>query len=78
VNNDRRTIYTRTGLDLTKRFSVVAGAFDIPVERAILDGEIVVVKDGRRTVCSSTFDLLFLEGFDLRKSPQIELQDAVR
>jgi ATP-dependent DNA ligase len=78
VNNDRRTIYTRTGLDWTKRFSVVAGAFDIPVERAILDGEIVVVKDGRRTVCSSTFDLLFLEGFDLRKSPQIELQDAVR
>jgi bifunctional non-homologous end joining protein LigD len=26
---------------------VIAGAFDIPVERVILDCEIVVVKDGR-------------------------------
>jgi bifunctional non-homologous end joining protein LigD len=26
---------------------VISGAFDVPVERAILDGEIVVVKDGR-------------------------------
>lgn len=87
VNKDRRTIYTRTGLDWTKRFSVVAGAFDISVERAILDGEIVVVKDGRTNfpelqaelakgnqdrLLFYAFDLLFLEGFDLRKSPQIE------
>lgn len=87
VNKDRRTIYTRTGLDWTKRFSVVAGAFDISVERAILDGEIVVVKDGRTNFSELqaelakgnqdrllfyAFDLLFLEGFDLRKSPQIE------
>jgi bifunctional non-homologous end joining protein LigD len=87
VNKDRRTIYTRTGLDWTKRFSVVAGAFDISVERAILDGEIVVVADGRTNfpelqaelakgnqdrLLFYAFDLLFLEGFDLRKSPQIE------
>jgi bifunctional non-homologous end joining protein LigD len=47
VNKQRRTIFTRGGLDWTKRFSVISGAFDVPVERAILDGEIVVVKDGR-------------------------------
>src|SRR5690348_16646075 len=47
VDKQRRTIFARGGLDWTKRFSVIAGAFDIPVERAILDGEIVVVKDGR-------------------------------
>jgi bifunctional non-homologous end joining protein LigD len=38
---------TADHLDWTKRFSVISGAFDVPVERAILDGEIVVVKDGR-------------------------------
>jgi bifunctional non-homologous end joining protein LigD len=47
VNKQGRTIFTRNGLDWTRRFSVIAGAFDIPVERAILDGEIVVIKDGR-------------------------------
>jgi bifunctional non-homologous end joining protein LigD len=87
VNKQRRIIFTRGGLDWTKRFSVIAGAFDIPVERAILDGEIVVVNDGR--TCFSelqaelakghqdrqlfyAFDLLYLEGFDLRKAPLIE------
>jgi ATP-dependent DNA ligase len=61
---------------------VIAGAFDIPVERAILDGEIVVLKDGRTTFSElqaelgkgnqdslNAFDLLYLEGFDLRKAP---------
>jgi bifunctional non-homologous end joining protein LigD len=30
VNSGRKKVYTRTGLDWTKRFSVIAGAFDIP------------------------------------------------
>jgi len=87
VNKQRRTIFTRTGLDWTKRFSVIAGAFDIPVERAVLDGEIVVIKDGRTSFSELqaelakgnqdsllfyAFDLLYLEGFDLRKAPQVE------
>lgn len=87
VNKQRRIIFTRTGLDWTKRFSVIAGAFDIPVERAILDGEIVVVKDGRTSFSELqaelakgnqdsllfyAFDLLYLEGFDLRTAPLVE------
>src|SRR5689334_22275190 len=87
VDKQRRTIFTRTGLDWTKRFSVIAGAFDIPVERAILDGEIVVVKDGRTSFAELqaelakgnqdrllfyTFDLLYLEGFDLREAALVE------
>jgi bifunctional non-homologous end joining protein LigD len=87
VDKQRRTIFTRTGLDWTKKFSVIAGAFDIPVEQAILDGEIVVVKDGRTSFSELqaelakgnqdsllfyAFDLLYLEGFDLRKAPLIE------
>jgi bifunctional non-homologous end joining protein LigD len=87
VNKQRRTIFTRKGFDWTKRFSVIAGAFDVPVERAILDGEIVVIKDGRTSFSELqaelakgnqdsllfyAFDLLFLEGFDLRKAPLVE------
>jgi len=87
VDKQRRTIFTRTGLDWTERFSVIAGAFDIPVERAILDGEIVVIKDGRTSFAELqaelargnqdsllfyAFDLLYLEGFDLRQAPLIE------
>jgi hypothetical protein len=46
LNRGRVTLYTRSGLDWTKRFGI-AHAFDIPVERAIFDGEIVVTQDGR-------------------------------
>src|SRR5580704_1700013 len=91
VDKQRRTIFTRTGLDWTKRFSVIAGAFDIPVERAILDGEIVVVKDGRTSFSElqadlakgnqdrlNAFDLLYLESFDLRKAPLIERKRIIK
>src|ERR1700746_2962452 len=87
VNKQRRTIFTRVSLDWTKRFSVIAGAFDVPVERAILDGEIVVVKDGHTSFSELqaelakgnqdsllfyAFDPLYLEGFDLRRTPLVE------
>ena len=39
-------MFTRNGLDWTKRFSVIAGALDIPGQ-AILDGEVVVIHEGR-------------------------------
>jgi bifunctional non-homologous end joining protein LigD len=86
-------IYTRNGHDWTNRFPLIADAFDIPVERAILDGEVVVIKDGRTNFSELqadlasgrqqrmqffTFDLMFLEGFDLRKSPQIERKRVLR
>ncbi len=87
VDNGRVTIRTRTGLDWTKRFSAIAAAFAIPVERTIFDGELVVVKDNRtnfselqaalaagrqESLTFLAFDLLFLEGFDLRDAPLIE------
>ena len=46
LNKGKRKLYTRNGLDWTKRFSVIAGALDIPGQ-AIIDGEVVVVHDGR-------------------------------
>ena len=47
LNKGRARVYTRTGLDWTKRFPAIVAAFDLPVETAIFDGEVVVVKDGR-------------------------------
>ncbi|WP_246774097.1 hypothetical protein [Bradyrhizobium diazoefficiens] len=42
MNKGKRKAFTRNGPDWTKRFSVIAGAFDIPGQ-AIIDGEVVVV-----------------------------------
>jgi len=87
LDKGRVTIRTRTGLDWTKRFSAIAAAFDILVDRAVFDGEVVAVKDGRtnfselqaalaagrqEALTVNVFDLLFLEGFDLRDSPLSE------
>jgi bifunctional non-homologous end joining protein LigD len=85
VNGGRKKVYTRNGLDWTKRFSVIAGALDIPGQ-AIIDGEVVVVHEGRTNFSELqaelaagrqgrlvyyAFDLLWRNG-DLRKLPQIE------
>src|SRR5450631_1969752 len=47
LNKGKRKVYTRTGLDWTKRFSVIAGALDIPGQ-AIIDGEVVVIHKAAR------------------------------
>jgi bifunctional non-homologous end joining protein LigD len=93
LNKARVTVYTRNGLDWTKRFAPIADAFGIPVERAIFDGEVVVIKDGRTNFSELqaelasgrqgamvfyAFDLLFLKGFDLRGSPQIERKRVLK
>jgi bifunctional non-homologous end joining protein LigD len=86
-------IFTRNGHDWTNRFPVIASAFDIPVERAIFDGEVVVVHEGRtnfselqadlasgkqRRMAFYAFDLLYLEGFSLRNSPQVERKRVLK
>jgi bifunctional non-homologous end joining protein LigD len=89
VNKGKRKVYTRNGLDWTKRFSVIAGALDIPGQ-AIIDGEVVVVHEGRTNLSELqaelargdqdrlvfTFDLLWRDG-DLRKLPQVERKQAL-
>ena len=46
LNRGRKKVFTRNGLDWTKRFTEIAGALAIPGE-AIIDGEVVVVHEGR-------------------------------
>jgi bifunctional non-homologous end joining protein LigD len=85
LNQGKRKVYTRNGLDWTKRFSVIAGALDVPGQ-AIIDGEVVVVHEGRTNFSELqaelaaghqdrlvfyAFDLLWRDG-DLRKLSQIE------
>jgi bifunctional non-homologous end joining protein LigD len=93
LNKGKVKIFTRNGHDWTNRFHLIAESFDIPVERAVFDGEVVVIKDGRtnfselqaalasgrqRSMAFYAFDLLFLEGFDLRNSPQIERKRVLK
>jgi bifunctional non-homologous end joining protein LigD len=78
--------FTRNGLNWTKRFSTIVGAFEIPGQ-AIVDGDVVVVHEGRTNFSELqvelargdqdrllyyAFDLLWLDGEDLRRRPQIE------
>jgi bifunctional non-homologous end joining protein LigD len=75
---------------LTKRFSLIAGALDIPGQ-AIIDGEVVVIHEGRTNFSELqaelaaghqdrlvyyAFDLLWREG-DLRKLPQKERKQTL-
>jgi bifunctional non-homologous end joining protein LigD len=94
IGQGRVRIFTRKGLDWTKRFSAIVEAFaGIPVERAIIDGEIVVVEDERTNFGALQadlaagrqdrmlfygFDLLYLAGFDLRRLPQIERKRVLK
>ena len=86
----RKKVYTRNGLDWTKRFSTIAGALDIRGE-AIIDGEVVVIHEGRTNFSELqadlaagrqdrlvyyAFDLLWRDG-DLRKLPQIERKQVL-
>jgi bifunctional non-homologous end joining protein LigD len=90
VNAGRKKVYTRNGLDWTKRFSTIAGDFDLPGQ-AIVDGEVVVIHEGRTNFSELqaelaagrqdrlvyyAFDLLWRDG-DLRKLPQIERKQAL-
>jgi bifunctional non-homologous end joining protein LigD len=91
LNKGKKKVFTRNGLDWTKRFSVIAGALDIPGQ-AIVDGEVVVIKDGRTNFSELqaelaaghqdrlvfyAFDLLYLNGLDLRGARQIERKRAL-
>jgi bifunctional non-homologous end joining protein LigD len=49
LNKGKRRVFTRNGLDWTKRLSVIAGALHIP-SQAIIDGEVVVIHKGRTLV----------------------------
>ena len=86
--NESVTVFTRNGHDWTKRFKKIADdAFLISASSVIIDGEIVVpaadgttdfsvlqneLKGKSTKIAMVAFDLLYLNGYDLRKLPLIE------
>lgn len=82
------TMYTRTGLDWTPKFaSLAAQLAKLPVENAIIDGEVVAMdekgissfkmlqealKHGQGELHYFAFDLLYLNGENLVKRPLVE------
>ncbi|HEX6316130.1 MAG TPA: DNA ligase D [Gemmatimonadaceae bacterium] len=91
VENGRAQLLTRAGQDWTDRFAPLATALEaLPVQRAWLDGEVVVLDQHGRSDFQTLqrvltgepadlrlflFDLLHLDGFDLRRA---RLEDRKR
>ena len=86
--NEAVKIFTRRGHDWTNRFKKIADdAWHIAAGSAIIDGEVVVPAENGTTdfsvlqnelkgksnkIVMVAFDLLYLNGYDLRKLPLIE------
>jgi bifunctional non-homologous end joining protein LigD len=93
IESGRVALLTRTGLDWTERFPVIAKAItNLPVKSALIDAEIVVqteagvasftalvdaLKTGKGDLVLYAFDLLHLDGFDLRDAPLKERKAAL-
>ena len=85
IENGAVKLLTRKGLDWTERFTGVADAVaQLPVKSALIDAEVVVqteagvasftalvdaLKTGSGTLILYAFDLLHLDGYDLRAAP---------
>ena len=92
--NEAVKIFTRRGHDWTKRFRKVADdAWHIGAGSAIIDGEIVVpaadgttdfsvlqneLKGKSTKIILVAFDLLYLNGYDLRKLPLTDRKKHLR
>jgi len=93
IDKGRVALLTRQGLDWTGRFPAVArAAAGLPVKTALIDGEIVVqtengvasftalvdaLKSGKGDLVLYVFDLLHLDGYDLRAVPLAERKAAL-
>jgi bifunctional non-homologous end joining protein LigD len=92
--NEAVKIFTRRGNDRTKRFKKVAhDAWRIKAASAVVDGEIVVpaadgttdfsvlqneLKGSSETIVLVAFDLLYLNGQDIRKEPLVRRKTELK
>ncbi len=93
IEGGRVALLTRQGLDWTARFPGIAPVLaGLPVKAALMDGEIVVqtedgiasftalvdvLKQGAGNLVFYGFDLLHLDGFDLRETPLVDRKAAL-
>jgi bifunctional non-homologous end joining protein LigD len=92
VSGGKAKVFTRSGLDWTDKFAgIAAAAAKLPVDSALIDGEIVAFKDGKpdfstlKDAISAggemtlfAFDLLALDGEDLAELPNVERKERLR
>ena len=94
IEGGRARLLTRSGKDWTSRLTNVAEALAaLRVESALLDGEVVALDAGGRSDFQRlqnalehsgpdlhfyAFDLLHLDGFDLRDAPLVARKEALR
>ena len=93
VVNEAVKVFTRRGYDWTKRFRKIADdAWHVAARSAIIDGEVVVpaadgstdfsvlqneLKGQSTKIALVAFDLLYLNGHDLRKWPLVEKSSSI-
>jgi bifunctional non-homologous end joining protein LigD len=92
IDGDTRKAFTRNGHNWVNRFSVIAGAFNIEGQ-AIVDGQVVVIHQGRTNFSELqadlgrgdqdrlvyfAFDLLWLDGKDLRRMAQLARKELLK
>ena len=91
VYGDTVAVYSRNGTDVSKRFRSISDALsELHVRSIIVDAELVACDDkgkpdfralmsgGRHGVCAWCFDLMHLNGHDLRPVPLTERRDLLR
>jgi bifunctional non-homologous end joining protein LigD len=94
IANENVSVFTRRGNDWTRRFRRIAhDAFLISASSAIIDGEVVVpaadgttdfsvlqneLKGKSDKFAMVAFDLLYLNGYDLRKLPLLERKTILK
>ena len=92
VGGGEAKVYTRSGLDWTDKFAGVAqAAAALPVDTALIDGEIVAYKDGKPDFSTLkeaiagggamtlfAFDLLHLDGEELADQPTVARKERLR
>jgi len=93
IENGHAKFYTREGNDWTDRFGKLPEtAATLPVKNALLDGEVVVLLPNGSTSFQAlqnalgkrneqpiyyVFDLLYLNGFDMRKTPLLRRKELL-
>ncbi len=89
-NRDRVCLWSRNGVDLTKRFTAIASAMaDLPAKTAVIDGEAIAIDetgrpsfdsltDNNRAAAFVAYDLLHLDGRDLLTACLEERKKSLR
>ncbi|USU11414.1 DNA ligase D [Sphingomonadaceae bacterium OTU29THOMA1] len=91
IGDGKAKVYTRSGLDWTDKFAAIAdAAAALPVQSALIDGEIVAYKDGhpdfstlKDAIANAgdmtlfAFDLLELNGEDVTPLTTVERKDRL-